>query len=103
MTQCNTLIVKSSNSQLNKLKARIKDGTQVTFSLSSNVVADSKIRKVSKICKAFENCSSASIKFHELNCQDNAVRRINIWIFDVLDQKILFHLKFLIEYVMQEK
>ena len=68
MTQFNTLIVKLSNPQLNKLKARIKDVTRVTFSLSSNVVADSKIRKASKICKAFANCSSANVKFHKLNC-----------------------------------
>ena len=31
MTQYNTLNMKSSNSQLNKLKFGIKDGTEVTF------------------------------------------------------------------------
>ena len=31
MTQCNTLNVKFSNSQLNKLKSGIKIGTLVTF------------------------------------------------------------------------
>ena len=31
MTQHNTLNVKSSNSQLNKLKSAIKNGTEVTF------------------------------------------------------------------------
>ena len=30
MTQCNTLNVKLSNSQLNKLKSAIKKGTEVT-------------------------------------------------------------------------
>ena len=41
MTQYNTLNVKFSNSQLNKLKLGIKNGTEVTLKLSSNVVDDS--------------------------------------------------------------
>ena len=41
MTQCNTLNVKSSNSQLNKLKSGIKNNTKVTLKISSNVVVDS--------------------------------------------------------------
>ena len=41
MTQYNTLNVKLSNSQLNKLKFGIKNGTEVTLKLSSNVVGDS--------------------------------------------------------------
>ena len=41
MTQYNTLNVKLSNSQLNKLKQRIKNGTEVTLKLASNVVGDS--------------------------------------------------------------
>ena len=41
MTQYNPLHVKLSNSQLNKLKSRIKNGTEVTLKLSSNVVGDS--------------------------------------------------------------
>ena len=40
MTQYNTLNVKLSNSQLNKLKSGIKNGTEVTLKLSSNVVTD---------------------------------------------------------------
>ena len=40
MTQHNTLNVKLSNSQLNKLKSGINDGT-VTLKLSSNVAGDS--------------------------------------------------------------
>ena len=40
MNQYNTLIVKWSNSQLNKLKSGIENGTQVTLKLSSNVVGD---------------------------------------------------------------
>ena len=41
MTQYNTLNVKLSNSQLNKLKSAIKNGTEVTLILSTNVVGDS--------------------------------------------------------------
>ena len=41
MTQHNTLNVKWSNSQLNKLKSVIKKGTEVTLKLSSNVVGNS--------------------------------------------------------------
>ena len=41
MTQYKTLNVKLSNSQLNKLKSEIKNGTEVTLKLSSNVVGDS--------------------------------------------------------------
>ena len=41
MTQCNTLNVKLSNSQLNELKSGIKSGTEVTLKLSSNVAGDS--------------------------------------------------------------
>ena len=41
MTQHDTLNVKLSNSQLNKLKSRIKNGTEVTLKISSNVVGDS--------------------------------------------------------------
>ena len=42
MTRCNTLNVSSCNSQLNKLKAGIKNGTKVTLNPSSNVTGDSK-------------------------------------------------------------
>ena len=41
MTQYNTLNVKLSNSQLNKLKPGIQDSTEVTLKLSTNVVGDS--------------------------------------------------------------
>ena len=65
MTQYNTLNVKWSNSQLNKLKSVIKNGTEVTLKLSSNVVGDSNDennfpqkllltnKQVSKFCKWF--------------------------------------------------
>ena len=41
MNQYNTSNVKLSNSQLNKLKSTIKNGTEVTWNLSSNIVGDS--------------------------------------------------------------
>ena len=40
MTQYNTLYVKLSNSQLNKLKSGIKNNAEVTLKLSSNVAGD---------------------------------------------------------------
>ena len=62
------------NSQLNKLKSGIKNGTEVTLKLSSNVAGDSNDEdnclhkllltntQVSKLCKAFANNSSVNIK-----------------------------------------
>ena len=41
MTQYNTLNVKLSNSQLNKLKSGIKNGVELTLNLWSNVVGNS--------------------------------------------------------------
>ena len=41
MTQYNTLNVNLSNSQLSKLKSGIKNGTEVTLNLLSNVIGDS--------------------------------------------------------------
>ena len=46
MTQFNTLYVKLSNSNLNKLKLGIKNGTEVTLKLSSNLVDDSNDEKI---------------------------------------------------------
>ena len=40
MSQYNTLNVKLSNLQLKKLKSGIKNGTEKTLKLSSNVVGD---------------------------------------------------------------
>ena len=75
ITQYNTLNVKLSNSQLNKLKSGIENGTEVTLNLSSNLIGSSDdennfLYKLwltntedSKICEAFGNGSSANIKF----------------------------------------
>ena len=41
MTQYNTSNVKLSNLQLNRLKSRIKNGTEVTINLSSSAVGES--------------------------------------------------------------
>ena len=41
MAQYNILNVKFSNLQINKLKLGIKNGTEVTLKVSSNVVGDS--------------------------------------------------------------
>ena len=74
MTQSNTLNVKLSNSQLHKLKSGVKNGTELTLKLSSNVIGDCKDdidfphkllstnTQVSKFRKAFANGSSANIK-----------------------------------------
>ena len=40
MTQCNSLNVKLSNSQLNKLNSAIKNETEVVLRLSSNMIGD---------------------------------------------------------------
>ena len=71
MTQYNTLNVKLSNSQLNKLKSGIKNGTEVTLKLSSNVVGDSNdennfLHKLlltnTQVSKLLANNSSANMK-----------------------------------------
>ena len=65
MTQFNTLKVKLSNSQFNKLKSGIKSGTEVTLIFSSNLIGSSndEATQVSRICKDFSNGQSVNIKF----------------------------------------
>ena len=41
MTQYNSLNVKLSNSQLNKLKSTIKNETEIVLTLSPNMIGDS--------------------------------------------------------------
>ena len=72
MTQYNSLNVKLSNSQLNKLKSAKKGETEVVLRLSSNMIGDNETnfphkllltnRQVSNLCEAFANHSSADIK-----------------------------------------
>ena len=73
MTQYKALNVKLSNSQLNKLKSRIKNGTEITLKILSNVIGNSNDEnnlphrllltntQVSRLREAFENNSSATI------------------------------------------
>ena len=72
MTQYNSLNVKLSNSQLNKLKSAIKNETEVVLRLSSNIIGDNETnfphkllltdRIVPNLRKSFANNSSADIK-----------------------------------------
>ena len=74
MTQYNSLNVKLSNSQLNKLKSAIKNETEVVLRLSPNMIGNSddetnflhKLlltnRQVGNFRKAFANNSSTDIK-----------------------------------------
>ena len=74
MTQYNSLHVKLSNSQLNKLKSSIKNETDVVLRISSNLVGNSNDntnfphkllltnRQVASICKAFAENASIDIK-----------------------------------------
>ena len=74
MTQYHSLNVKLSNSQINKLKSGIKNGTDVVLRLSSNMIGNSddeanfphKLlltnRQVANIRKAFANHTSTYMK-----------------------------------------
>ena len=74
MTQYNSLNVRLSNSQLNKLKSAIKNGTDVVLRLSSNLVGNSDYetnfphkllltkRQILSLRKAFANHTSVDIK-----------------------------------------
>ena len=71
MTQYNSLNVKLSNSQLNKLKSAIKNETEVVLRLSSNMIGDDETNfphklltsiQVSNLHKAFASYLSTDIK-----------------------------------------
>ena len=72
MTQYNSLNVKLSDSQLNKLKSAIENESEAVLRLSSNMIDDNENnfphkllltnRQVANICKAFTNNSSVDIK-----------------------------------------
>ena len=74
MTQYSTLNVKLSNSQLNELKLGIKNGSEVTLNLSSNVIGNSSDdynfqhkllltnTQVLRLLKVFANSFSANTK-----------------------------------------
>ena len=73
MTQYNSLNVKLSKSQLDKLKSATKNETEVALRLSSNMIGDNQAdfthqllltkRQVSNLRKAFASNSSTDIKF----------------------------------------
>ena len=73
MTQYNSLNVKLSNSQLDKLKSAIKNEIEVVLRLWSNTIGDNEAdfphqllltnRQVANIRKAFASNSSIDIKF----------------------------------------
>ena len=81
MTQYNSLNVKLSDSQLNKLKSAIKNETEGVLRLSPNMIGDSNDEdnflhellltnsQVSSIRKKFSNNSSANTKFQKLSYQ----------------------------------
>ena len=72
MTQNNSLNVKLSNSQINKLKSAIKNETEVVSRLSSDMIGDDETnfpfkllltnRHLSNLRKAFADKSSTDIK-----------------------------------------
>ena len=78
MTQYNSLNVKLSNSQLNKLKSSIKNETDVVLRISSSMVGNSNdntnfphellltIRQVANIRKAFAKNTSTDIKLSKI-------------------------------------
>ena len=75
MNQYNSLNVKLSNSQLNKLESAIKNETDVVLRISSGMVGNSNDntnfphkllltdRQVANICKAFSNNLATDVKF----------------------------------------
>ena len=95
MTHYNSLNVKLSNSQLNKLKSSIKNETDVVLRISSNMVGNSNDntnfpnellltnRQVENICKAFAKNTSTDIKLSKNSITKNdTIRRISWKIFE---------------------
>ena len=76
MTQYNSLNVKLSNSQLNKLKPAIKNETEVVLRVSSNMIGDDETnfpykllltnRQVASLRKAFASNLSTDIKLSKI-------------------------------------
>ena len=80
MTQYNSLNVKLSNSQLNKLKSAMKNETEVVLRLSSNMIDDDETnipykllltnRQVASLRKAFANNLSTDIKLSKIQISE---------------------------------
>ena len=76
MTQYNSLNVKLSNSQLNKLKSAVKNETEVVLRLSSNMIGDNEAnfprkllltnRQVANLRKTFSNHLSTDINLSKI-------------------------------------
>ena len=91
MTKYHTLNMKLSNSKLNKLKSEIKNDTEVTLNLLSNITGNDETNfpykllltnaQVSKIRKVFANGSTAKIKFSKIQMSKmvQISRRFNGW------------------------
>ena len=100
MTQCDSVNVKLSNSQINKLKLGIKNGTEVTLNLSSNVIGVSNDennfphkllltdRHISKLHKAFANNLSANIKLPKIQISKMVQSAGTISLSDIRSPKI---------------
>ena len=76
MIQYNSLNVKLSNSQLNKLKSAIKNESEVVLRLSANMIGDNETnfphqllltsRQVANLRKSFAKNSSTDIKLSKI-------------------------------------
>ena len=67
MTQCNSLNVNLSNSQLNKLKsAVIKNKTEVVLRLSSNMIGDDETNFPHKLLLTNRKVSNLLLTNHQL-------------------------------------
>ena len=77
MTQYNSLNVKLSNSQLNKLKSAIKNETEVVLRLSSNMIGDNETnfphkllltnRKVANFVKLLQIIHQLTLSYQKFN------------------------------------
>ena len=88
MTQYNTLNVKLSNSQLNKLKSGIKNDTKVNLKLSSIVAGGSNDQndfphkllltntQVSKLCNSSANIKLSKTQLHKIGQPGGFVSRL---------------------------
>ena len=91
MTQQNSLSVKLSNSQLNKLKSEIRNEAEVVLRLSSNMVGNSNDetdfphkllltnRQVANLHKAFANHLSTDIKLSKTQLSKMVKIRKMFW------------------------
>ena len=90
MAQYNSLNVKLSNSQLNKLKSAIKNETEAVLRLSSNMVGDDEKyiphkllllltnRQVANFRKGFANyLSQLILSYQKLKYVNDTIRRIS--------------------------